>query len=247
MVPCKKCGAPNDPNASFCRGCGTAQPAGNAGPSPAAVPPPPASAVAYPPAPALTKKKSKKVLKIVGIVVAVFVALVVWGAIIDSGKNGGKGSATPAESNESKPAAAAPANDEEQAKDGRLMCAEIQSQLKDYLKDAIKGIECKPGGEAGGIALVVAYPLPLLAKDDLVRKNTLFMTFSLAGGAMSRHPNTTVKEVYALDSSMTSFAVPGEFVQELYTKLVNSQLSQKDGIEEVAKVAHRVKIPPKTH
>src|SRR4029077_15658970 len=170
MVPCKKCGAPNDPNASFCRGCGTAQPSASAGTAPAVVPPPPASAVAYPPAPPATKKKSKKALKIVGIVVAVFIALVIWGAIIDSGKNGGKGPATP-ESSESKPAVApAPASEEEQGKDGRLMCAEIQPQLKDSLKNAIKGIECKPGGETGGIALVIAYPLPLLAKDDLVRK-----------------------------------------------------------------------------
>ena len=204
--------------------------------------------MAYPPAPAVAKKKSKKALKIVGIVVAVFVALVVWGAMIDSGKHAGKGSAAAPESSESKPAAPpASASEEEHAKDGGLMCAEIQSQLKDYLKDSIKGIECKPGGETGGIALVVAYPLPLLAKDDLVRKNTLFMTFSIAGGAISRHTTTTVKKVYVLDSSQTAFRVPGEFAEQLYTKLVNDKLSQDDGKEEVIKVAQKGTIPLKSH
>lgn len=244
MASCSKCGAPYGPTSQFCTGCGTtlAQSAGSAAPASYA------PAIATPPASMQIKKKKGKLLKIVGIVVAVFFALVIWGAISESGKNGGKSPVPSTESGESKPATAAPsASAEEQAKDGRLMCAEIQSQLKDYLKDSIKGIECKPGGETGGIALAVAYPLPLLAKDDLIRKNTLFMTFSIAGGAISRHSNTTVKEVYALDSSRTSFAVPGEFAQQLYTRMVNSQLSEGDGKEEVVKVAHRVTIPEKNH
>jgi len=247
MAFCSKCGAPYGPTSQFCAGCGTtlAQSAGSAS---TAVPSPYSPAIATPPASMQTKKKKGKLLKIVGIVAAVFFALVIWGAVSESGKNGGKGQVPSAESGESKPATVAPsASNEEQAKDGRVMCVEIQSQLKDYLKDSIKGIECKPGGEAGGIALAVAYPLPLLAKDDLIRKNTLFMTFSIAGGAISRHTNTTVKEVYALDSSRTSFVVPGEFAQQLYTRMVNSQLSEGDGKEEVIRVAHRVTIPEKNH
>jgi hypothetical protein len=87
MVSCKQCGAPIDSTASFCRSCGTAQPAADAGSS---APAQSVAATAYAPAPVVAKKKSKKALKIVGIVVAVFVALVVWGAIIDAGKNKGR-------------------------------------------------------------------------------------------------------------------------------------------------------------
>jgi hypothetical protein len=90
MSLCPKCGGANDPTSGFCRACGTALPVASAGTSRGAVPPPPPAA-ANPPAPAVAKKKGNKAVKIVGILVAVFVGLVIFGAIIDSRKNSGKG------------------------------------------------------------------------------------------------------------------------------------------------------------
>jgi hypothetical protein len=245
MATCSRCGATlNNPNASFCSNCGTAQ-ISNPGAAPAFVPPPAAAGVAYAPALLPPKRKRGKVLKVLGIVFAVFMALVVWGAIIDSGKNGGKGSAGASEPN-SGPSVAVdtvPDRGSPADKEGHAMCAEAQAQINEYLKNSIKVIECQPAGVPGGISLVVGYPAPLLSGDNVVRKNALLMTFSLAGAAISRHPGTPVKNVYALDSSDTTFTVTGDFAKQIYTKLVNSELSQSDAREEVARTAVRGKVP----
>lgn len=239
MVPCKKCGAPNHPTSGFCRGCGTALPATNVEMSP--------GAVTSPPPPAAARKKGNLVLKIIGILVAIFVGLVVFGAIIDASKNGEKGAAKAPEGGDGKPAATSVAlSADELAKDGRLMCAEIQQQLTAYLKNAIKGIECQPGAMPDGmVSLVVAYPVPVLAKDDVVRKNTLFITFSLAGEAMAKRSNAMVEEVYVLDSSVTVFKVPGAFAKQMYTNMVSGQLSEKDARDQAAQRAQKTKLPPK--
>lgn len=243
MVSCKQCGAPTDSAASFCRSCGAALSAANAVSS---VPSQPAAATAYAPAPALPKKKSRKALKIIGIVFAVFFGLIILSAIFGAGKK--DGTTTSHENSESNPAAApVTLSDEEKAKEGQQMCTEVQSQINDFLKNSIKGIECQPSTDGDGIGLVVAYPLPILAKENLVRKNTLYLTFSLAGGVASRHSQAPVKTIYAMDSSTAVFAVSGEFAEQTYTKMVNNQLSEDEAKEAFYKAARRVKLPPTAH
>ena len=100
MPACTQCGAPYDPSSSFCRGCGSAlpvppPPAVSASPAVSALPPPPAAVAANPPSPVVTqapRSTGRKVLKIVGITVAVFFALfiglAILGAILGGGKNG---------------------------------------------------------------------------------------------------------------------------------------------------------------
>ncbi len=255
MAICSRCGATLNPNASFCGNCGTAQ-AANPGAAPAFVQPQAAAGVAFAPALLSPKRKRGKVLKVLGIIFGVFMALAVWGAMMDPGKNGGKGSAGASQPNSWSSAAADAVPDRGSAaadaipdrgspvdKEGHAMCAEAQAQINEYLKNSIKGIECQPAGVPGGISLVVGYPAPLLSGDNVVRKNALLMTFSLVGAAIARHPGTTVKYVYALDSSETTFTVTGDFAKRIYTKLVNSELSESDAREEIARTAVKGKVP----
>jgi zinc-ribbon domain len=244
MAICSRCGATLNPNASFCGNCGIAQ-AANPGATPAFVQPPAAAGVAYAPALSPPKRKRGRVLKVLGIIFGVFMALVVWGAMMDSGKNGGKGPGGASQPNSEPSAAVNTVPDRGSAadKEGHAMCAEAQAQINEYLKNSIKGIECQPAGAPGGISLVVGYPAPLLSGEDVIRKNALLMTFSLAGAAIARHPGTPVKYVYALDSSDTTFTVTGDFAKQIYTKLVNSELSQSDAREEIARTAVRGKAP----
>lgn len=244
MAFCTQCGVRNEPLSRFCQACGTALPATNIGMSPGTVSPPPA----------VVKKQRDNTLKIVGIAVTVLVGLFVLfaiflGAMIEFAKNDGKGTPKTLANSNSK-AAVVPAltSAEDRAREGRLMCAEVQQQLTVFLKNSVKGIECQLTGETNGmIGLVVGYPAPALAKDGMLRRNTLLVTFSIVGSAMSKHSNVPVNDVYVIDSSRTSFKVSGTFARQLYTKMVNSQLSEKDGREEVAKFAQRVKIPKNGH
>jgi len=188
-----------------------------------------------PPPPPVQVRKPNKVVKIALIVVASIIVVPVLAALIFAIV------VSIMYPDKPKPTVTAA---EEWAQDGRLMCAEIQQRLTGYLKN--KDIKCEPGEEAAGaIGLVVAYPLPILAKDDMARKDVLFVTVALAGEAMSKHPKTTVNEIYVVDSSGTSFGVVGELAQQIHTKLMNHQLSEKDGKAEVSAFAQRVKVPKK--
>jgi hypothetical protein len=259
MIFCKQCGAPNDPSASFCPGCGTAQSAAAAVSVSVAVSSHPAAA-AYAPAPVPAKKKKGKALKIIGIAgavfVALFIALVVLGAVIDARKNGGRGPSAPSESSEkapsasnsgseSKPAALPVPSEEQRAGDGHKMCTLIRLELTDDLKTS--GIQCEPASAGDAIDLVVAYPLPFLVEDGPVRENALYVTSAIAGIAAAQYPKTTVNKIYVMDSTQTAFAVPAELARQIATKIMNKQISALDAKNEIAREAKRVPFPSKNH
>ncbi len=234
MVTCSRCGATLNPNASFCGNCGTAQ-ATNPGAAPQFVPPPAPAGLAYAPAPASPQKKGHPVLKVLGIIFAVFVGFAIWGAILQANHTGGQASTSV---NSGSHTSSSP------LEESRQMCSEIREKLELFLKNKIKGIECQPAqDDNSGVVLVIGYPLPALANNDIVKKNTLLMTYSIVGQTMASYPNIHISKVYALDSSRTSFAVSGSYAQQLYLRLVNNQLSEPDAREEVIRIAKRVNLP----
>jgi zinc ribbon protein len=260
MIFCQQCGAPNDPSASVCRNCGTARPAATTVAVPVAVPSQPAASAAYGTAPLPAKKKNGKALKIIGItgavLIALFIALVVLGAVIDARKNGGRGPSAPSESSEkapsapssgreSKPATLPIPSEEQRAGDGHRMCTLIRLELKDELKTS--GIQCEPASAGDAIDLVVAYPLPILVEDGPVRENTLYVTSAIAGIAAAQYPKTTVNKIYVMDSTQTAFAVPAEFARQIATKIMNKQISALDAKNEIAREAKRVPSPSRNH
>jgi hypothetical protein len=240
MSFCTKCGGATDPNASFCRACGTA------------VPPPSAGVVSGAAAPAVAVKKSRKGLKIAGIVAAAFFGLLIIVAIVSpSKKTASEATGVP----ESKPATGQPAAEEpakrQQASQASgepsVMCAEITKRLTDFFENHLKGIECQPAaGKGDSINLVIAYPAPFLSKGGTATKNALYVAFMFAGEAISKHSGVKVSEVHALDSTQTIFKVSGEFAEQVYVKSVANQLSSDDGRELVLRNAQRVEFPGKS-
>jgi hypothetical protein len=235
MVTCSRCGATlNNPNALFCSNCG-AQTASSGATTPSFVPPPAAAGVAYAPAPSVPQKKGHPVLKVFGIITAVFVGFVIWGAVLQSKHTGTpttSGSATYANSYE----------------ESQQMCAVIAQRLKDYFRGSANGLECKSGmGDDGTLGLIIAYPYPVLGKDGEIKNNALLYAFAMAGESMSEHARVPVGRVYVMDSSSACFVVPGMFARQIYTKALEQKVPESQLAHEVAITAKRVKIPQTHH
>jgi hypothetical protein len=234
MVTCKKCGVAINPNAPFCSSCGTAQPA-NAGAASSSVSP--STAVAYAPAPSLAPKKGNKVLKVIGIIVAIFVGFGIWGSFLSSKHTQpGTASATSGSHTYANP-----------FEESHQMCAEIKQHVDAALQDGIKGVQCVSGKEDDGtLGLGIGYPAPALVNDS-ARKDAMFIAIGAAGEVMSDHANVLIGKVYVLDSTGTTFAVPGSLVRQVYEKAGNKEWSISESSEQIARYAKRVKLPQMLH
>jgi hypothetical protein len=234
MVTCSRCGATLNPNASFCGNCGTAQ-AANPVAAPQFVPPPAPAGVAYAPAPARPQKKGHPVLKVFGIIAAVFVGFAIWGTVLKSNHSGV--STTPGSSTYANP-----------YEESQQMCAIIAQRLKDYFRGNANSLECKSGmGDDGTLGLIIAYPYPVLVKDGEIKNNALLYAFAMAGESMSEHASVPIGRVYVMDSSTACFVVPGSFARQIYTRALEQKSPEDELAREVARTAKRVKIPQTHH
>jgi hypothetical protein len=228
MAACSRCGATLNPNASFCGNCGTAQ-AANPGAAPQFVPPPPAWGVAYAPAPAAPHKKAHPVLKVFGIIAAVFVGFAIWGAILQSNHTGaasGSGSRTYASPLE----------------ESRQMCSEIEQHIQHSMAAKIR-VQCISGkADDGTLSFGIGFAAPVLALDNKARRDGLFVAAGGAGWAMSDHPSVPIGQVYVTDSTGIAFVVSGSFARLLYDNVGDKNWSSDVGEQQIAKVAKKIKL-----
>jgi len=234
MVTCKRCGVAINPNAQFCSSCGMAQPA-NAGAVSSSVSP--SAGAAHAPAPSLTPKKGNKALKVIGIIVAIFVGLGIWGSFLRSNHSQpGTASATSGSHTYANP-----------LEESRQMCAEIKQHVDAALQGGMK-VQCVFGKQDDGtLGLGIGYPAPALVKDNSARKDAMFMAIGAAGEVMSDHANVPIGQIYVLDSTGTTFAVPGSFARHLYDMVGNKDWSVSESSEQITKYAKKVKLPEMHH
>ncbi len=232
MAICSRCGAALNPNASFCGNCGTAQ-AANPGASPQFVPPPAAAGVAYAPALAGPQKKGHPVLKVLGIIFAVFVGFAIWGAILQSNHTGGQGSTSV---NSGSSTYSSP------VEESRQMCAEIEQHIQHSMAAKIK-VQCVSGkADDGTVGFGIGFAAPVLALDNKARRDALFVAAGGAGWAMSDHPSVPIAQVYVTDSTGIAFVVSGSFARLLYDNVGDKKWSSDVGEQQIAKVAKKVKL-----
>jgi zinc-ribbon domain len=230
MAICSRCGATLNPNASFCSNCGTAQ-AANPGVVPQFVPPSAVAGVAYAPAAAGPQKKGHPVLKVLGIIFAVFVGFAIWGAILQSNHTGGQGSTSVNSGSRTSP-----------LEESRQMCAEIEQHIQHSMAAKIK-VQCASGkADDGTLGLGIGFAAPVLALDNKARRDGLFIAAGAAGWAMSDHPSVPIAQVYVTDSTGIAFVVSGSFTRLVSEKIGDKTWSVDEGGQQVIRVAKRVKL-----
>jgi len=133
-----------------------------------------------------------------------------------------------------------------------IMCAEFRQRLlSDFLKSKMQSdVVCAPAvGSGGHTSIVIGYAAPFLAKNDMLRKNTLYLTFGIAGETIDKHPGITIDEVAVVDSTRTAFRVTGAFAKDLHKRTIGGDLTDDSAaLQFVLKHAQRVNIPlPEPH